>query len=275
MDQYKVTVLGSRKVGKTALVHYMTNMSSFGNQYNPTKNLELRHIKLDHPDEAVGQCSIALEDTPGFKPSDSDFSELLEPKICYVWCPDGVRKPGAEDPDAPAEEGAEKHDEKTPLVENELTGVSPIDSKLDRQGFVIVYNPLEKESFTAAERLVTELVAKMAKPEPPEGEEEAEQEAEDEDPPELPPYPFVVVATHADLKKAKKLPKNIVTAEQGSELAQSVGAPFFTVNANGKNVRKVLEAVVTGIHNVEANLVFDKELTECEKWQKQFGCSVM
>ena len=70
-------MLGSRKVGKTALVHYMTNMSSFGNQYNvrnaplsfsavsliscrqPTKNLELRHIKLDHPDEAVGQCSIA------------------------------------------------------------------------------------------------------------------------------------------------------------------------------------------------------------------------
>lgn len=274
MDQYKVTVLGSRKVGKTALVHYMTNMSSFGNQYNPTKKLELRHIKLDHPDEEISQCSIALEDSPGFKPAERDLDELLEPKICYVWCPDGVRKPGAEDPSGPAEgEGGEKHDEKTPLVENELTGVSPVDSKLDRQGFVIVYNPLEKESFTAAEHLVTELVAKMAKPEPPEGQEAAEEEEDDEDPPELPPYPFVIVATHADLKKARKPPKNIVTAEQGAELAGTVGAPFFTVNANGKNVRKVLEAVVTAIHNVEANLVFDKELTECEKWQKK--CVIM
>ena len=83
-----------------------------------------------------------------------------------------------------------------------MTGVSPIDSKLDRQGFIIVYNPLEKvgsrfsllrraarwpshglpavlaqESYTAAQQLVTDLVEKMAKPED-ENEDEKDAPAE-------------------------------------------------------------------------------------------------
>ena len=33
------------------------------------------------------------------------------------------------------------------------------------QGFVIVYNPLEKDTFDAAQALITDLQAKMAKPE--------------------------------------------------------------------------------------------------------------
>jgi len=264
MDQYKVTILGARKVGKTALAHYMTNMSPHGPQYTPTKEIESRHLKLDHSNEEIGQCSVELEDTPGFKPTDREASapDLLEPKICYMWCEDGVRKPGAEDPNAEEEE---KPDEKTPLVASELKGVSPIDSKLDRQGFVIVYNPLEKDTFDAAQALITDLQAKMAKPESEE-EEETPEEASEEEPPELPPYPFVVVATHGDLKNRDKKVKNIVTADQGSEMAAAAGAKFFEVNANGKNVRKALEAVVSAIHQVEINLVFDKEKTKCEKY---------
>jgi len=64
-----------------------------------------------------------------------------------------------------------------------MTGVSPIDSKLDRQGFIIVYNPLEKESYTAAQQLITDLVEKMAKP-------EDENEAEKEDAGEVAPFPL-------------------------------------------------------------------------------------
>ena len=216
-----------------------------------------------------------MEDCPGFKSTDRENSapDLLEPKICYVWCDDGVRKPGAEDPDAV--EDAVKPDEGTPLVGSEVTGVSPIDSKLDRQGFVIVYNPLDKESFTAAQTLVADIMAKMAKPEV-EDEAAPEPEETDEDPPELPPYPFVVVATHTDLKRSKKLPKNLVPADSGMELAQSFGGQFFQVNANGKNVRKALEAVVAAIHKVETNLVFDKELTRCEKFNTSLKkCTVM
>merc|ERR1711998_342066 len=104
-------------------------MSPYGTYYTPTKEMELRHLKLSHPDEEIGQCSVAIEDTQGFKATDRENNapDLLEPKICYMWCDDGVRKPGAEDPNAETEA---KADEKTPLVGSELKGVSPIDSNL-------------------------------------------------------------------------------------------------------------------------------------------------
>jgi len=278
MDQYKVTVLGARKVGKTALVHYMTNMSPYGPMYQATKEMELRHLKLTHADEEIGQCSVALEDTPGFKSLDraNNAPELLDPKIMYMWCDDGVRKPGAEDPNKEeADEKKTAEGEKTPLVGSELTGVSPIDSKLDRQGFIIVYNPYDKDSFTAAQELVTDLQEKMKKPEPEDDDKkEPEPPPSDEDPPELPPYPFVVVATHGDLKnKEKKNPKNFINAEDGEALAQSVGGKFFSVNGNGRNVRKALDAVVALIHQVEINIVYDREPTRCERLRNR--CSVM
>ena len=73
-----------------------------------------------------------------------------------------------------------------------------------------------------------------------------------------------------------QLPKSIVSDEQGLELAQSVGGQFFRVNANGKNVRKALEAVVASIYKVEENIVFDREPTRCEKFHKTLGrCTVM
>jgi len=265
MDQYKVTILGSRRIGKTALVHFMTNSSKLST-YQPTTELDKRHIKHMHPDENIGNCSVTLEDTPGWKPGKraDDLPELLEPKIAYVWCPDGVRKPGAEDPDAPAD----AVDEKTPLVSNELKGVSPIDQELDRQGFIIVYNPLDKDSFEEAEKLLVELKEKMDKPE----EEDAEEEELDPEaePPEIPSYPFVVVATHTDMKKDKKV-KNIVEKEKGEDLANGAGADFFEVANGGKNVPKVLNAVIAKIAKVENNLVFDKEPTRWEKCAK--GCS--
>jgi len=81
-----VTVLGSRKVGKTALVHFMTNLSPYGTGYvvtstcalgdaiircrgmtmnllQPTNESEMRHLKLDHPHEGIGVCSVAVSDT--------------------------------------------------------------------------------------------------------------------------------------------------------------------------------------------------------------------
>jgi hypothetical protein len=261
----------------------MTNQSTYGPQYNVTKDIELRYMKLDHPDEDIGQCSVEIEDTPGFKAGDREASapDLLEPKICYMWCDDGVRKPGTEDPNADKPEAADSAppaDEKTPLVGSELKGVSPIDSKLDRQGFVIVYNPLEKDSFTAAQNLITDLQAKMAKPEAEEEEEDKKADDGGEPPelPELPPYPFVVVATHADLKNKDKRAKNAVDRDTGAEMAASAGAQFFEVNMQGRNVRKALHAVVSAIHNVESNIVYDKELTRCEKYCGAMSrCNVM
>lgn len=274
MDQYKVTVLGARRVGKTALVHYMTNMSPYGTHYAPTKDAELRHLKFQHNDNNdIGQCSIALEDTPGFKALDRENSapDLLEPRICYMWCEDGVRKPGSEDPNKAAEEG---NDEKTPLVGSELKGVSPIDSKLDRQGFIIVYNPLEKDTFEAAKQLMTDLQGKMAKPDDEDENAEPPPESEEE-PPELPPHPFVLVATHDDLKKTSKV-KHIVSKDEGEEAASAVGAPHFVVNAKGKNVRKALTAVIEAIHKVEQNIVYEKEKTGCEKYCGSLSkCSIM
>jgi GTPase SAR1 family protein len=262
MNQYKVSVMGSRRVGKTALVHFMTNTSKFGTQYQPTNELDKRHIRVTHPDENIGVCSVALEDTPGWKSGRraTESPDLLEPKIAYVWCDDGVRKPGAEDPDAQVDPA----DEKTPLVTNELKGVSPIDSDLDRQGFIVVYNPLDRDSFNEAQNLLQDIQEKMAKPEAEDDEKEQENKDEEEEVPELPPYPFVVVATHADMKKDKRY-KNIVDPEMGRDLANSFGGQFFEVNGNGKNVHKALEAVISAINTVENNLKFDKEPT---KWEK-------
>merc|ERR1711904_562192 len=112
----------------------MTNSSKHGGQYLPTKETDMRHLKLTHPNHDIKDCSVAIEDTAGFKALDQkgDAPDLLEPKIAYMWCDDGVRKPGAEDPnkaleDDKKEEKKEGADEKTPLV-TELAGVSPIDT---------------------------------------------------------------------------------------------------------------------------------------------------
>lgn len=273
MHQYKVTVLGSRKTGKTALVHFMTNSSKHGGQYLPTKETDMRHLKLTHPNHDIKDCSVAIEDTAGFKALDQkgDAPDLLEPKIAYMWCDDGVRKPGAEDPNAEVEGDDSVVAEKTPLVANELKAVSPIDSKLDRQGFIVVYNPMDKDSFTAARNLLTDLQEKMAKPEEEikEGEEgEKKPSVDEEEEVEIPAHPFVVVATHEDLKRKQKV-KNAVTAEEGEEMAMSVAAQFFEVNARGKNAKKALEAVIEAIHKVEMNIVYDKEPSW---WEKNCGC---
>jgi len=276
MDQYKVTVLGARRVGKTALVHYMTNMSPYGTHYVPSKEIELRHLKFQHNDnQDIGQCSVALEDTPGFKALDRENSapDLLEPRICYMWCDDGVRKPGSEDPNKPDDDKTTT--EQTPLVGAELKGVSPIDSKLDRQGFIIVYNPLEKDTFEAAKQLMTDLQAKMAKPEDEEEDNKDPPPEDPEDPPELPPHPFVMVATMDDKKKDAKV-KHLVTREEGEEAASAAGAPHFVVNSNGKNVRKALTAVIEAIHKVEQNIVYEKEKAGCEKYCGSMSkCAIM
>jgi len=107
----------------------------------------------------------------------------------------------------------------------------------------------------------------MQKPEEEDEGQEDEADPEEEQP-ELPNYPFVVVATHADLKKDKKV-KNIVDSEAGADMASGAGAVFCEVNANGKNVKKALEAVISAIRKVEDNLVFDKEPT---RWEKCCKC---
>merc|ERR1712080_479271 len=129
----------------------------------------------------------------------------------------------------------------------------------------------------------------------PEEEEEKEDdkkpENDEEDPPELPPYPFIVVATHSDKKKGAPKAKNVITVEQGQDLAQSFGVPFFEVSDNGKNVENIKMAIVAAIYNVENNIVYDKEPTRWEKcWNGTFckcitlnhccgccnsGCSIM
>jgi len=271
MREFKVTVMGSRKAGKTALVHFMTNSSKHGGQYVPTNELDMRHLKITHSNEEIRDCSVAIEDTPGFKAMDREGSapELLDPKIMYMWCEDGVRKPGeTADPDAETEGDDKKGSETTPLVANELKAVSPIDTNLDRQGFIIVYNSLDKDSFTAASNLMQDLQTKMAKPEPEDGEEENNAADPDEEGPEIPAHPFVLVATHEDLKRKEKNKKNIVSKEEGEELALGIGASFFEVNVRGKNAKKALEAVIEAIHKVESNIVYDKEPTW---WEKRCG----
>ena len=133
-----------------------------------------------------------------------------------------------------------------------------------------------QESYTAAQKLIEDLVSKMSKPEDDEEDQNKAVVTEDEEAPEIPPYPITVVATHGDLKRAKKVPKTIVSNELGQELAQSVGGQFFQVNANGKNVRKALESVVSAIHTVESNLIFDRHPTRCERIHASIRrCTVM
>jgi len=291
--KFKVTLLGSRAVGKTSLAHWAVNSGPRGGGYDATKpsdNPDANKFlyQLDHPE--LGKCLLDIEDTPGFKPDPRNERkdtpeqtppvELLDKPVSYVFCDDGVRKPGAAEPE-PDDEGEEgegapqKATEKTELVAPGASeGVSALDAlaQLDRQGFVVVYNSMDKDSFEEAKKLLTELTTRMEKPleeAGAEAEDSSDDEPdEDEPPPEIPSMPIVLVATHSDAKKKDKKvkQKDLVTKEEGMDVAESMAIPFFETNSlrGGKHVQDVFIAVASSIQKVEDNLIWDKGPTCCQ-----------
>jgi len=290
--KFKVTLLGSRAVGKTSLAHFAVNSGPRTGGYdattadNPAANKFL--YQLDHPE--LGKCLLDIEDTPGYKPDPRNEREekvppveLLEPHISYLFCDDGARKPGAAEPEPEDLEGEEGEGNtkqtataKTELLApgaNDAAGVSALDAlaQLDRQGFIVVYNSMDRDSFKEAEKILLELADKMTKSVDESGDKNGEEEEidEDEPPPEIPPMPIVLVATHSDAKKKDKKvkKKDLVAKEEGTDLADGMAIPFFETNAigGGKHVQDVFIAVASNIQKVEDNLIWDKGPTCCER----------
>jgi hypothetical protein len=75
MACYKVTVLGSKRTGKTALSHFLVTGSSLP-QYNHTEEIDLRYVQFVHEDKnhtlgyPLGNCFLMIEDTPGWLAGD-------------------------------------------------------------------------------------------------------------------------------------------------------------------------------------------------------------
>jgi len=288
--KFKVTLLGSRGVGKTSLAHFAVNSGPRTGGYEPTTDDPEANkflFQLDHP---LGKCLLDIEDTPGYKPDPrnereekSPPVELFAPPIAYLFCDDGVRKPGASEPEEPEDPEGEE-DEEPPTETTELVapgavedaGVSALDAlaQLDRQGFVVVYNSMDRDSFKEAEKILLELQDRMTKPEEVTHGDEPPPAPDEEPPPAIPCMPIVLVAAHADAKKKSKKKlnkKHIVGKEEGADLADGMAIPFFETNAmkGGKHVQDVFVAVVSAIQKIEDNLIWDQPPTMCDKFCNQ------
>lgn len=279
-------MVGSRRVGKTALAHWAVNTGA-RTTYDATTTTENGPpkfiLQLEHPE--FGRCLLDIEDTPGYKPDPRNESELpvppkelLEPAVAYMFCDDGVRKPaGEKPPEETEEEDDEKPGEKTKLVVP-LDSKSCLDVKQDRQGFLVVYSEIDKDSFEEAKKLLTDIQTRMSKPVGDEDESEEQSEPDpDEEPPEIPPLPVVLVATHADAKKVDKKRKadKCVSKDDGLNLAEEFGIPFFETNSQrgGKHVKDAFLALVSAIQKVEDNLIWDKGPSCCERFCDRCCCS--
>jgi len=297
--KFKVVLLGSRATGKTSLAHWAVNTGPLRGGHNATKQSDNPDAnkflyQLKHPE--LGTCLLDIEDTPGYKPDPRNEREektppveLLAAPISYVFCDDGVRKPGAAEPEPLDEEGEEGEDGETsetttettelvaPGVSDDTAGVSALDAlaQLDRQGFVVVYNSMDKDSFEEAKKLCMELTDRMQKPMDDANGSSSSSDSEDEDEPAavVPSMPIVLVATHADAKKKDKKvkKKDLVSREEGADLADSMAIPFFETNAlrGGKHVQDVFIALASSIQKVEDNLIWDKEPTCCDAFVKR------
>lgn len=288
--KYKVTLVGSRRTGKTALAHFAVNTGA-RTTYDATTEANSNApivFQLEHPD--LGKCLVDIEDTPGFKPDPHSQSEdpippkeLLEPQVAYMFCDDGVRKPRGEKPEEEDEEdegeegGAPKGTEKEKLVPSQqMELVSDLDLKQDRQGFIVVYSEIDRDSFGEAKKLLTDIQTRMSKPaeEGSEAEDPSEPDP-DEELPEIPPMPVVLVATHSDAKKTKKTRADkFVSKDEGCGLADEFNIPFFQTNSQrgGKHVKDTFVALISAIQKVEDNLVWDKGPTCCERFCDRCCC---
>eukprot|EP00656_Telonema_subtile_P051930 TRINITY_DN709_c0_g2_i2.p2 TRINITY_DN709_c0_g2~~TRINITY_DN709_c0_g2_i2.p2 ORF type:complete len:190 (-),score=51.03 TRINITY_DN709_c0_g2_i2:239-808(-) len=146
------------------------------------------------------------------------------------------------------------------------------------QGFVVVYNELDRDSFLEAQKLLSKIKVRM-EPSVDQEEEQSEKSEPDPDevPPEIPPLPVVLVATHADAKKLDKKRKaeKFVSKDEGLNLAEEFGIPFFETNSQrgGKHVKDVFLALVSSIQKVEDNLIWDKGPSCCERFCDRCCCS--
>jgi len=283
MSCYRVTILGSKRTGKSALSHFMVTMSSLP-QYTHTEENEMRYIQFVH--NTLGNCFVMIEDTPGWRPGDrkDDYPDLLTSvPLTYMFTETGVKKAGMDPPkDADGipwwafwddgivyEEPPEKTDEPTSPLEGK-GDAQPATAK--RQAFIVVYSVKDESSFKEAEELVAELMAAMEPPlDESSGKEEEKKKLPTEDV-ELPPQPIVLVSTHNDLKKAG--PGARVDAQAGQDLANGFGLKFIEVNARGQGVNDAFQAAITSIQKCEDSMTFERApgtLSRC-KAQCCKGC---
>lgn len=102
MACYRVTVLGSKRTGKTALSHFLINCASMP-QYKHTEAVDMRYTQFVH--EALGNCFLMIEDTPGWSPGDRKDDEATEDllnveknPVTYKFTETGVKKSGMPPP---------------------------------------------------------------------------------------------------------------------------------------------------------------------------------
>lgn len=278
--RYRVTLLGSKKTGKTALCHFMVNGEKII-PHVPTEEIDMRYMQFVHKD--YGNCFLEIEDTPGWSAGDrkDDFPELISSvPMTYVFHEDGVKKVGM--PPPPDEKGLpwwkfwDDGIVKEPPKEASEEEISALDEQLERrQGFIVVYNCKDPASFKEAEELVAELLAAMEPPDeaaPAEAEETQKIKKDDVD---VPDPPIVLVSTHNDLKKS--IPGERVDPTAGQDLANGFGLKYFECNAKGVNIKEAFEAVLTAIQTCENNLTFDtapgvKARCKAQCWDQFCGC---
>lgn len=279
--RYRVTILGSKKTGKTALCHFMIN----GEKIIPhvhTEEINMRYMQFNH--SVYNNCFLEIEDTPGWGQGDRkfDYPDLITGvPMTYLFTEDGVKKAGMPPP-AQADgipwwkfwdDGVVKEPPKEATDEE----VAALDDQLEkRQGFIVVYNCKDPGSFQEASDVIDDLMAAME----PEEEEDAAAPGEEtdkmkNDEKDVPDPPIVLVSTHNDVKKSG--PGERVDATAGEDLANGRGLKYFECNAKGVNIKEAFEAVITAIQTCENNLTFDyapgvKARCKSQCWDQFCGC---
>lgn len=278
--RYRVTVLGSKATGKSALCHFMVNGEKII-AHRHTEEIDMRYMQFVHPE--YQNCFLEIEDTPGWTAGDRimDHPELLTSvPMTYIFTEQGVKKGGLPPPPEANgipwwkfwDDGIVKEPPKEPSEEE----VAALDEQLEkRQGFIVMYSVVDPGSFKEAEDLVGALLEAHEPPEGAEGEGNEKDKIKAEDV-ELPDYPIVLVSTHNDLKKSR--PGERVDSTAGSDLANGNGlAGYFECNAKGGNVKEAFETVMTAIQTCEDNMTFDyapgtKARCKAQCWDQFCGC---
>lgn len=274
-----MTILGSKKTGKSALCHFMVNGEKIIKHVH-TEEIDMRYMQFVHKE--YQNCFLEIEDTPGWSAGDRqmDHPELLTSvPMTYIFTEEGVKKgglpPPAEATGIPWWKFWDDGIVKEPPAEPSDEEVAALDQQLDkRQGFIVVYSVADPASFKEAEDLVGALLEACEPAEGAEGEDETKKiKTEDV---EMPDYPICLVSTHNDLKKSR--PGERVDATAGTDLANGNGlAGYFECNAKGGNVKEAFEACITAIQTCEDNMTFDyapgtKARCKAQCWDQFCGC---